>query len=355
MMHRQFTTLLAIAATFACRTQPMPPHLIDPGASPHPDYPQTRFICGLGIHSNAPDAITVAADKAKAAVASQVQSSIVSEFQRVESMATRSDQPSATAMTRSESTIAIESQFEHNELIRIVDSSTAPDAARALACLDRQEAAQMLEEEIAPQLRRHKTAVKRAQQARDAGDTQAFSSAYLEAVDAHRRARPGLVQARTILGGVPPEHAALDRDHTRLQQWAAAVRSETKLCVAGTRNEDTAAVEAVLPSLARLGLSATAANRCTAGCAAALTLAWNSGCPDKRSSFGLWVCKPSLSVEVTSCASDRTLASGTVQDKAMNGSGNRKDLAQRQTLDRLNSERLDAPLGRGLSSVLPIQ
>lgn len=351
-----FAIAIAIAASVSCKSQSVPPHLIDPGATPHPEYPQSDYICGLGVHSSETSDSTAASQKAQAAVASQIQSSIKSEFLRYDAMALKQGSAGASqkSESRSEATIAIASTFDHNELIRIVDSTTTATESRALACLSRSEASQKLNETVGPILIRHNAAFERAQAAFESRSLQAFASAYLEAKDAETNATPHLIQIRTMLARTPAEHANLMRNQDTLNKWSATLRSESNLCLTGQGSNGALATEAALSSLARMGFSATASNRCPANdCTVSMTMALDDGCPSRRNSVGLWVCQPKMTIDLRSCASGDLMASVTVQDKTLNGSGNRVDLAQKQARSRVKSTRLDAPLSKSVASVLP--
>ena len=351
-----FAIAIAIAASVSCKSQSVPPHLIDPGATPHPEYPQSDYICALGVHNSETPDSTAASQKAQAAVASQIQSSIKSEFLRYDAMALKqgSTGGSKTSESRSESTIAIASTFEHNELIRIVDSTTTSTESRALACLSRSEASQKLNEKVGPVLIRHNAAFERAQAAFESRSIQAFASAYLESKDAETNATPHLIQIRTMLGRTPAEHAEIMRNQETLNQWSATLRSDSNLCLTGRGSNGKFATEAALSSLSRLGFSATASNRCPANdCRVSMTMTFDDGCPNRRNSVGIWVCQPKMTIDLRSCASGDSMANVTVQDKNLNGSGNRVELAKKQSRSRVKSTRLDAPLSKSVASVLP--
>jgi len=362
MLAIRLTITAAIVASLSCKSQSVPPHLIDPGATPHPEYPQSDYICALGIHSaEATDSTdstdsTAASDKARAAVASQIQSSIKSEFLRYDAQAIKRATGSAsqTSESRSEATIAINSTFEHNELIRIVDSTTGATESRALACLNRSEASQTLSETVGANLLRHNAAFKRAQAAFESGSLQSFASAHLEAKEVESTATPTLIQIRTLLARTPAEHSTIMSNQQTLDKWSATLRSESKLCLTGQDSNGAFITEAALKSLARLGFSAKASQHCPAtACTVSMAMAFNDGCPARRNSIGLWVCQPTVTIELRSCSSGDSMANVTVQDKTLNGSGNRVELAKKQARSRVKSTRFDAPLSKSIASVLP--
>lgn len=351
---------LILALTACATTAPLARHLVDPIGSPHQAYPSASHICALGVVSGPSGSLQAAEAKARQGVASQVNSTIAAEVSRTTSQQInqRDGRTAASSQTTAESRMVQQSSYDNAELIRTVDSASTAVEHRALACLDRKEAAQVVLDGIAAPLVRHAEAAKTALSAAEAGDVAGFSAAFSEAKQAEEPLRGELYIARVLLGGLSPRHLQFHKESKALVQHASQLRSTLNLVVAPEKRNAADGAKMVRQSLARLGFSAESAPAPTcAGKSGAFSIAvdLDLGCPaaGDSNSLGLYVCMPTFSIRVTDCDRDAQVLMADVQGKSIRGSSNSLEPALRQTVARLNSDRLDAPLAKALAAALP--
>ena len=109
---------------------------------------------------------------------------------------------------------------------------------------------------------------------------------------------------------------------------------------------------ALQQSLGRMGLRSQL-GACSAGSSHRLAVRLDAGCPDRRSSTGMFICAPEILLQLEDCASGATLLQGVLDNKSLRGAGNSQEAARRQLEERIRSKRLDAPLEAWLAATLP--
>ena len=125
---------------------------------------------------------------------------------------------------------------------------------RALACLDRQEAARLILEQLQARLSQHSEAHQRAQDAASEGSMPAFSVAAGEAAGLREELNAELDEVRILLGGLSPQHQQLMEEEEALRREASRLRDTLQLSLEASNAEASGLLTAVQQSLGRLGL-----------------------------------------------------------------------------------------------------
>jgi len=237
-------------------------------ADPQLAYPTDRYILGRG--EAGPDQRSEAESRARAQVAQQIESRIESQLTLDDSQQSRSVEGVETVERHEawQRRIRQEATFTRAELIRIDPGHSSCDAARcrALAVLDRQEAAAEFSDAVRALHAEHAAAAKQALAAGD--DSAAFSPPY-------RLARTSfdalLVRSATLhglLGGAPVELQSARAAQLELQQARARLltRLQVTLLLPGAASETSRAVaQALADALRNAGVQASPAASCAAG------------------------------------------------------------------------------------------
>jgi hypothetical protein len=349
------TLLLGACAT----TSTFPAHL-DALNPSHVDYPADRFFCAVGVSSGPSASAEDALNRAKQGVVAQVNSSIEVELSRTTSQDIVATDGRVRSKTKSQALTQLiqRSRYENSELIRVVDAGVQKNEHRAMACLNRAEAAQVIMDRSSNHLQRHTAAAKEAFRSTEIDDIAGFSAAYSEAQQTVGLLSNELYTARILLGGVSARHKQYNMERSQLVEQASVLRSTLMLHVAPEDISDAKGAKLVRQSLSRLGFRATSGKRpeCVGGSGNySIAVDLTMGCPPRTNSVGYFVCKPMVSVRVKSCAREEQVLTADVGGKALWGSSSRKGHAEQKALSHLDSNRLDALLASALSAALPSQ
>ena len=353
--------LVASIFTASCAsTPPSPLSSMGPTSvsNAHPEYPSSRYICALGVANGGVDEAQNAEDRAKQGVVTQINSSIESEISRISTVdISRSGSRQRVSSNQSAmNTMSQTGSYDHGELIRIVESHDSRTDYRAYACLNRSEAAQVELDENNSRLIRHHEAYGVATAAFESTNVAAFTAAFSEAKQAERGLVGPLSTVRVLLGGVSPAEAQLRREHSELIQHSSELRSNIRVNVSPADQGERLGAEGVRQSLARLGFQASVSSAvsCPSGAGSfSLAVGFEDGCPSRRSSMGQWICAPRLQLELRDCTSNQSVLNIGVEGPTLRGAGSTVELARRQALERLNTDRLDPLISDGLAVALP--
>ena len=332
----------------ACVGAPtLPDHLLNPAA--HPKYPRAGYITAVGMSDRG---AREAEQDAKARVAEQVRSEIEAVSLSVMEEVTRGGSTESSQKLYSE--VKSRTGYAHAEMIR-VDPGTAArvDSLHyAFAYLSRAHMFDVLRAEYeagAAKLRRAAEALPSL-----ADDPAAFTTTYHMAHDAYRDLTAKAFEIRAVTGRAYEEHGRDERIHRQLEEMGEEVLRGFEMSVAIRCDEGPATREVVLMALtgalARLGLTAT-----PGACAPrrhTLEVVIDVTC--RRGYFGP-ECEMALTGALVHCASGRVLAELELGDGAYNGIHTRDEgKAMEAIYERVTAESLLPKLGKGLSTVLPI-
>lgn len=190
-------------------------------AASHPRYPASRFVTGAGVSTvSAEDA----AQRAQAEVAAQISSRIESELVSFERESTREG-----AVQDVQSRTRVRTDFERNDLVRVVDTDASSGTFYAFAALDREEAARELATAMGKDLAAFQAAARAARAADADGQAQVFATAAAQAARLRPAIEAGFVRRRAI-SGRPAADEKVYAD-TRDQLLVAVARHQARRVV----------------------------------------------------------------------------------------------------------------------------
>ena len=221
----------------------------------HPQYPQARFITGVGISSaSAEDADS----RARGNVALQISTRLESETSSFQQYTTRGG-TTETVTSR----VSVRSSFDRADLIRVVDRASQGGAFYSYAVLDRPSADGELGAAMTADLASFRSAAERARKARAEQDSGVFGSAANEASRIRPRIDSAFIVRRAVAGSPAAEEAEYVGVRNQLLALIEEVRSRRVVGVLVKNAGGGHLADFTVNAVKRLGLRPDAA-----GCAA---------------------------------------------------------------------------------------
>ena len=202
--------------------QKVPIEYISPRENPHPDCPKETHILGHGIASSSEKA----RKGARADVVRQIRSSISALIQRV-STAEQAGKHNSSSTTLTH-TITEESDFSYAE--RIFDIGKTYKKKKnyyALACLERNETAFHIHEQIKERINRFESVLETNHQIFEQKDRIGFTTNYSKAIELYEALESDLLLIRT-LNEIPAVMSIITK-HNRFLKEADALSSSLRL------------------------------------------------------------------------------------------------------------------------------
>jgi len=356
-MNRSTAWLAALVVAAGCATapspEPLPAWYADPARSPHPDCPPSRFLVEA---ASSPHGRFDAEARARAAVARRISSAIAVETERVAQLA-RADGEDRSSRSLKQ-VIREQADFRHAELIRIAGApAQRGDEAWALACLDREEALEVLRREMEASLARFESAAARARAAIATKDAPGFTQAFTESVSLEPELLPRLAQMRAIAAEPPAEERAVAAAVRELHLEAGRIRGDAIIRLQ-LRAADVpadlrdAVLESFRAAVSDLGLRAVVTR--DGACAPGSHLVRVDVEPSCRWGSLGHACRPKFAVEGEACDSHRVAFQAGFDDLTQGTDAREIERALRKALGRIDREKLKGKLRDLLGAEFPL-
>jgi hypothetical protein len=355
MNFRAVAILLCVVLSCAGSKKKQPEsYLIDISAT-HPDHPTTRSICALGVHETSQER---ALANARAGVSRQVQSRIES---LIEDILVIKDQDGRVSEREDyESRTRQFSAFDHNELILPVGSAYWQDNHRVYACMNRQEAAQTIRQDIQADIDGIIEAHRLGIEAAENNATGPFSVQYREAREKEPAARAGHAQIRVILRQPDPSEPSVKSALQELRQRAKQLRAAAELGLHMSSSDlpadlQTQVLGELRQGISRLGLGV---GQDAPTCAAAPSLSHlvlvESSKRCRRGHLGT-LCEPSLSLSLTECATNSVVGRHLFEEESWRAASTRdQETTLRKSLSQVTADSLLPGIRALLETELPL-
>jgi len=216
MRRTSLALCLLVGACGGAQPAPLPPWTTAVSFD-HPRFPQSRYLCGVGLSGvSAQDAD----ERAKANVSAQVSAQLESETSSFQQYTSRTGDTSERVSAR----VSVRSSFDRADLIVIVERAKQGDTFYSYAALDRAAVNRELAAAATADLARFKSAAETAKSARARQETGVFLAAAGEAARLRPRLDSSFIVRRAIARRPAPEEA----DYVALRNQLLALIEEAR-------------------------------------------------------------------------------------------------------------------------------